>query len=188
MILTVPDSPTLHYIGKSMILIVPGSLRPSSYYEEVNDFNCPGLRPTRHYIIRKSMVLIVPGPPTPHYIRKSMILIVPGSLPSLECLEIDPEASRATFGCGKLAGCGKLSHRRFKDTLLTSRSRSGIARCRSMRGVCNILSSVTLPWRSSEGRSMSLNARNLQYIINISSSWGELRGSLDVAQCVEFTI
>ena len=104
MILTVPDSPTLHYIGKSMILIVPGSLRPSSYYEEVNDFNCPGLRPTRHYIIRKSMVLIVPGPPTPHYIRKSMILIVPGSLPSLECLEIDPEASRATFGCGKLAG------------------------------------------------------------------------------------
>ena len=62
------------------------------------------------------MTLTVPGSPTPHYIRrKSMILIVPGSspslykevedlngpgpLPSLECLEIDHEASRATFGC-----------------------------------------------------------------------------------------
>ena len=33
-----------------------------------------------------------------------MTLTVPGSL---ECLEIDPEASRATFSCGKLAGSGK---------------------------------------------------------------------------------
>ena len=35
---------------------------------------------------------------------------------------------------------------------------------------------------------MSPNALNLQYIINIASSLEELRGSLDVAQCVEFTI
>ena len=45
-----------------------------------------------------------------------------------------------------------------------------------------------LAWRSSEDRSMLLNACKLQYIINISSSLEGLWGPLDVADCVEFTI
>ena len=67
-----------------MIFIVPGILL-TSLCKEIDNFNFPGL-------------------PIPYYLRKSMTLTVPGSL---ECLEIDPEASRATFSCGKLAGSGK---------------------------------------------------------------------------------
>ena len=61
-----------------MTLTVPGS--HPHYQKEINDLNCPGLLPPSLY-------------------KEVEDWNGPGPLPSLECLEIDHEASRATFGC-----------------------------------------------------------------------------------------
>ena len=58
----------------------------------------------------------------------------------------------------------------------------------STHGIYNILWIFSYPQGSSEDHSMSCNAWNLQYIINVFLSSGEVRGPFDADQTAEFAI